>query len=96
MPRVWQLTNGYSRQHQFPSTKTICMPRSGLDQIACCVVQLMGGRQRPGGGPIIQGEELRDGIPGAAMVVVENCGHMAPLEQPAALARLVVDWMRTG
>jgi pimeloyl-ACP methyl ester carboxylesterase len=32
-------------------------------------------------------------IPGAEAVVIPNAGHMAPLEQPAAVNRAIRDWM---
>lgn len=32
-------------------------------------------------------------IPGAQMVVIEDCGHMAPAEQPEVVSRLLVDWL---
>ncbi len=37
---------------------------------------------------------MRDRIAGATMVVVENSGHMIPIERPAELAALVVPWLR--
>jgi pimeloyl-ACP methyl ester carboxylesterase len=40
--------------------------------------------------------ELRDGIPGAALLVVEGSGHMLPLEAPGALAAHIVGWLRGG
>ncbi|CAN7488469.1 alpha/beta hydrolase [Pseudoduganella sp. LjRoot289] len=36
-----------------------------------------------------EAEELREGIPGATLAVVEDSGHLIPLEQPAALAALI-------
>ena len=38
---------------------------------------------------LAQAEELRDGIPGARLEVVERSGHLIPLEQPAVLAGLM-------
>jgi pimeloyl-ACP methyl ester carboxylesterase len=40
--------------------------------------------------------ELHDGIPGAALLVVEGSGHMLPLEAPGALAAHIVGWLRGG
>lgn len=37
--------------------------------------------------------ELADGIPGARFEVIEDCGHMAPLEKPAEVAALLRDWL---
>ena len=41
----------------------------------------------------VQAEELRDGIPGARLEVVKRSGHLIPLEQPAALAQLMRNWL---
>lgn len=41
-----------------------------------------------------ESRELRDGITGATMVVVEGSGHMIPIERPAELAAVVVPWLR--
>ncbi len=40
--------------------------------------------------------EMAEGIPGAAMVMVENCGHLATLEQPEALTALLRYWLQVG
>ena len=37
--------------------------------------------------------ELADGIPGARLEVLEDCGHMASLEQPARVTALLRDWL---
>jgi len=39
-----------------------------------------------------EGHELRDGIPGAELVVIPRSGHMVPMEAPNLLARLMSDW----
>lgn len=38
-------------------------------------------------------EELARGIPGATLAIVEDCGHMASLEQPEEVARLLATWL---
>jgi pimeloyl-ACP methyl ester carboxylesterase len=40
-----------------------------------------------------EARELADGIPGATLVVMENSGHMIPMEQPAMLAATIVSWL---
>ncbi len=40
--------------------------------------------------------EMAEAIPGAAMVMVENCGHLATLEQPEALTALLRYWLQKG
>jgi pimeloyl-ACP methyl ester carboxylesterase len=36
---------------------------------------------------------LADGIPGARLEVIEDCGHMTPFERPDVLAQLLIDWI---
>ena len=38
-------------------------------------------------------QELADGIPGARLAIIEDCGHMASLEQPDELLALVREWI---
>ena len=38
-------------------------------------------------------EELARGIRGAKLEVIDRCGHMAPLEKPAEVARLMRRWI---
>ena len=37
--------------------------------------------------------ELADGIPGARLTVIEDCGHMAAIEQPARVLAAFVEWL---
>lgn len=43
--------------------------------------------------PLACAREIADAIPGAERVVVPGAGHMLTLEQPAAVARLLLDWL---
>ena len=43
--------------------------------------------------PVAVLEELAKGIPGARLAVVEKSGHMASMEQPAAVTKLLMDWL---
>ena len=38
-------------------------------------------------------QELADGIPGAALAVIEDSGHMIPVEAPDRLADVIVPWL---
>jgi pimeloyl-ACP methyl ester carboxylesterase len=38
-------------------------------------------------------QELADGIPGAKLAIVENSGHMASIEQPEAVTKLLMEWV---
>ena len=42
-----------------------------------------------------EAEELHQGITGATLVHVAHSGHMIPLEQPQALAKVMKDWLAT-
>ena len=39
-----------------------------------------------------EAEELRDGLPGAELAILEDCGHMEPVEKPRELFGLIRDW----
>ena len=38
-------------------------------------------------------KELADGIPGARLTTIEDCGHMATLEQPARVLEALLTWI---
>ena len=44
--------------------------------------------------PVRQHEEMAAAIRGAKLVVIEECGHMSPVEQPAAVTAAMRDWLR--
>lgn len=44
--------------------------------------------------PPAHAREMAQAIPGARLVVVPACGHMAPMEHPQAVARALGDWLR--
>ena len=39
--------------------------------------------------PPVYGQAFRNAIPGAALEVVPDCGHMAPIERPEAIAKAI-------
>lgn len=41
-----------------------------------------------------EAQELRDGIQGATLTVIDGSGHMLPLEVPEALAGTIVPWLQ--
>lgn len=43
--------------------------------------------------PVARSRALADGIPGAELRVIPAAGHLAPLEQPEAVAEALVDWL---
>jgi pimeloyl-ACP methyl ester carboxylesterase len=40
-----------------------------------------------------EARELQAGIPGAALEVIEDTGHMIPIEAPQRLAGVIVPWL---
>jgi len=42
---------------------------------------------------IDEAKELQEFIPQASLKIIENSGHMLPLEQPEILAQTVSDWL---
>ncbi|MGY3586170.1 alpha/beta fold hydrolase [Bradyrhizobium sp. USDA 4350] len=44
--------------------------------------------------PNLLSDEMANGIPGAKLVVLANCGHLPQLEQPQACADALVEWLR--
>ncbi|HUP97697.1 MAG TPA: alpha/beta fold hydrolase [Usitatibacter sp.] len=44
--------------------------------------------------PVAVLQEMADGIPGARLAIVEECGHMASLEQPDAVLAIVREWIK--
>jgi pimeloyl-ACP methyl ester carboxylesterase len=43
--------------------------------------------------PVSSGEKLRDGIPGAKLVVFEQCGHVPQLEKPAEFNQALMNFL---
>ena len=43
--------------------------------------------------PMICGEQYRRRLPNATLRVLEQCGHVPPIEQPEVFARLVLDFL---
>jgi pimeloyl-ACP methyl ester carboxylesterase len=63
-----------------------------LERIACpsLVVACRQDRLRS----FAETERMARHVPGATFKVIEDCGHMAPLERPRELAALLADWIR--
>jgi len=57
-----------------------------------CPTLVVGGREDRVAPPILQ-EEIAAGIAGARLCILGTCGHLAPLEQPAEVNRLLQEWL---
>ena len=64
---------------------------STLAEIACPTL-VLGGRQ-DALSPLEHQEEMAHGIADADLVVVEECGHFAPMERPEAVTAALRDWL---
>jgi pimeloyl-ACP methyl ester carboxylesterase len=65
--------------------------RPALATVRCPTVVISGAED--GVAPPELQEELADGIRGAHLERIEDCGHLAPLEQPHRVASLLDDWL---
>lgn len=63
-----------------------------LDLLRCPTLLLCG--RQDGWSPPARHEEMAARIRGARLVLVDDCGHMSPMEQPAAVAQAMVDWLK--
>jgi pimeloyl-ACP methyl ester carboxylesterase len=63
-----------------------------LRSIDCPTLVLCG--REDGWSPVAQHEEIAAMIPGAALEVVDDCGHMAPMEAPEKVAAALLRWLQ--
>jgi pimeloyl-ACP methyl ester carboxylesterase len=66
--------------------------RLGLAAIACPTLVLVGDGDEAT--PPELAREIAAGIPGSRLVVIPDSGHLSTLEQPAAVTKALVDWLR--
>ena len=65
---------------------------ASLGAVACPTLVLCGRQDLIT--PIVNSELMADSIPGAELVVLEDCGHMTPVEQPVVVNRALRAWLR--
>ncbi|MCV3737649.1 alpha/beta hydrolase [Rhizobium sp. TRM96647] len=66
--------------------------RDDLHQIRCPALVIAGEKDRLRSRA--EAIELHHGLAGSSLEIVENTGHMIPLEAPDALAQVMADWLR--
>jgi pimeloyl-ACP methyl ester carboxylesterase len=64
-----------------------------LRTIGCPALVLCG--RADGWSTPAQHEEMAALIPGSRLVIVDDCGHMAPMERPEAVGAALAAWLRT-
>lgn len=62
-----------------------------LPTITCPTLVMVGRQDR--WSPLAQHQEIASVIPNARLVVIENSGHMSPVEQPEQVSRALLDWL---
>jgi pimeloyl-ACP methyl ester carboxylesterase len=65
--------------------------RDGLSAISCPTVVICGRQDQPA--PPEHSKEIATGIPGAKLIVVENCGHLSALERPTEVNAALRAWL---
>lgn len=65
--------------------------RASLAAVACPTL-IVWGRQ-DGIATLAQQQEMAAAIPGARLEVLEDCGHLSPLERPRTVSRLLGAWL---
>jgi pimeloyl-ACP methyl ester carboxylesterase len=65
--------------------------RPGLARIACPTLVLAG--RDDAIMPLALLEEIAEGIPGASLVILDECGHMSTLEKPEAVTDALHLWL---
>jgi pimeloyl-ACP methyl ester carboxylesterase len=65
--------------------------RQSLKKVTCPALVLCG--REDALTPLVLHEEMAAAIPGASLVVIEDCGHLAPLERPRAVSAVMRYWL---
>jgi pimeloyl-ACP methyl ester carboxylesterase len=81
--------DGYLRQQTANMTRSDS--RATLSAIRCPTLVLVGDSDQLT--PPERAAEIADGIPGARLVVVPDCGHFSTLERPQAVADALRAWL---
>jgi pimeloyl-ACP methyl ester carboxylesterase len=63
-----------------------------LPRIGCPALVLCG--REDAWSPPARHEEMASLLPGSRLAIVERCGHMSPLEEPDAVAKALLEWLR--
>jgi pimeloyl-ACP methyl ester carboxylesterase len=82
----------YERQLRALASRADSRPT--LNTIACPTLVLVG--RQDALTPITLHEDMAAAISQAALVIVEQCGHLSPLEQPQAVTAALRYWLQVG
>ena len=65
--------------------------RTALAAIQCPTLVLVGAQDTLT--PVVAAQAIADGIDGARLEIVPDCGHLSTLERPDAVNRALLDWL---
>jgi pimeloyl-ACP methyl ester carboxylesterase len=68
--------------------------RTVLPLVRCPTLVLCG--RQDTWSPVSQHEEIAASITGAKLVILDDCGHMSPVEQPSAVTGALREWLSTA
>lgn len=66
--------------------------RDDLKKIACPTMVVCGRQDQLT--PLEVHKEIAEGVPGAALVVIEDCGHLSPLERAVTVSAVMRYWLQ--
>jgi pimeloyl-ACP methyl ester carboxylesterase len=92
--RIIDMLARRTAQHQQQQVQALlARPEAGsvLQQVRCPTLVLSGREDL--NSPPPQNLEMSQLIPGAVLAIIEHCGHMSMLEQPAELTRQLCAWL---
>jgi len=81
-------------QRQIGALLTRPNAHKGLAAIPCPTAVIVG--RQDAWSPLSQHEEMAALIPHAWLAVIEDSGHMSPVEQPEAVTEALADWLKAG
>jgi len=84
--------NGFIRQEEAIMSRADSVAL--LPTISCPSLVLCG--RQDAVAPLDRHEEMANGIPGATLVVIEECGHLSTLERPAEVSEALKRWLSAG
>ncbi len=90
--RMVRAVSDDTRQEQLAALLTRIDSRPFLPIITCPTLVMCGRQDAPN--PVWMHEEMVALIPGATLRVIEDCGHLSPIEQPDAVSDALRDWLR--
>jgi pimeloyl-ACP methyl ester carboxylesterase len=95
MPKLRAMVERQSAESFAAQTKALLERPDAVDILPTIhVPTLLASGTADSWSPLMQHEEIRRQIPGATLVSIDDAGHMAPAEQPQAVAAALRAWIQ--